>query len=317
MLVGLLQFAAATAFSPRPAQCPVGEPIVGPCTVEPFECPVGEPHVGCVLPQLSRTLTNVVPNVTIGSHTFSGNPCKNYPGYPRTRNPIHHYTNALTGSCELVDDLTDWEIPQTAIDVTKGTQGLIKPDLDPKPLHKAIGPGKGCVVNIHYHLGTEHYNADSYSENGPEFLERALGCVPANYEGMDGYDPTKDTVFCCENYDHNHLAFEDEFGREGGDRLLPEVWKKMKAAFCHGESKPKCCTGNALYSNDMFSDKPIFTEQELGPQRKNDTLTFPRVRDWEGTYAFASILSHACSFASNRVHRGLSGYFSPRCAAPQ
>ena len=57
--------------------------------------------------------------------------------------------------------------------------------------------------------------------------------------------------------------FEEEFGREGGDRLLPEVWKKMKAAFCHGESKPKCCTGNALYSNDMFSDKPIFTEQEL------------------------------------------------------
>ena len=122
MLVGLLQFAAATAFSPRPAQCPVGEPIVGPCTVEPFECPVGELHVGCVLAPLSRTLTNVVPNVTIGSHTFSGNPCKNYPGYPRTRNPIHHYTNALTGSCELVDDLTDWEIPQTAIDVTKGTQ---------------------------------------------------------------------------------------------------------------------------------------------------------------------------------------------------
>ena len=123
MLVGLLQFAAATAFSPRPAQCPVGEPIVGPCTVEPFECPVGEPHVGCVLlAKRSQTFTNVVPNVTIGSHTFSGNPCKNYPGYPRTRNPIHAYTNALTGSCELVDELTDWEIPQTAIDVTKGTQ---------------------------------------------------------------------------------------------------------------------------------------------------------------------------------------------------
>ena len=102
-----------------------------------------------------------------------------------------------------------WPRPQRLPFLTPSplsSKGLIKPDLDPKPLHKAIGPGKGCVVNIHYHLGTEHYNADSYSENGPEFLERALGCVPANYEGMDGYDPTKDTVFCCENYDRNHLA---------------------------------------------------------------------------------------------------------------
>ena len=62
MLVGLLQFAAATAFSPRPAQCPVGEPIVGPCTVEPFECPVGELHVGCTQspwgPSVGPTVAN-------------------------------------------------------------------------------------------------------------------------------------------------------------------------------------------------------------------------------------------------------------------
>ena len=96
-------------------------------------------------------------------------------------------------------------------------QGLIDPNFDPKPLSKALDPETGgCVVNLHYHLGTEHYNNATFSEDGAAFLHKVMQCERANYKDMEKdnlmlngelltYNNLSDTVFCCEMRNHNYL----------------------------------------------------------------------------------------------------------------
>jgi len=99
----------------------------------------------------------------------------------------------------------DLEVPQAGANVTKGYVGQldmkgIVPNTN--PYHKS----KMCPVNVHWHLGSEHYSVGEFDEKGngphgnvdlPEWANRARGLADA--EVQDG--------FRCHHYDETDPKF--------------------------------------------------------------------------------------------------------------
>ncbi len=54
--------------------------------------------------------------------------------------------------------------PQAGANVTKGFEGLL--DVDVVPNTKKFQDTPMCPVNVHWHLGSEHYSVGEYDENG-------------------------------------------------------------------------------------------------------------------------------------------------------
>jgi len=54
--------------------------------------------------------------------------------------------------------------PQAGANVTKGFKGLLEVDVVPNT--KKYWQSSMCPVNVHWHLGTEHYSVGEYDENG-------------------------------------------------------------------------------------------------------------------------------------------------------
>jgi len=55
-------------------------------------------------------------------------------------------------------------IPQSGANVTKGYVGGM--EVDHEPITTPYWQNQMCPVNVHWHLGTEHYSAGQYDENG-------------------------------------------------------------------------------------------------------------------------------------------------------
>jgi len=70
---------------------------------------------------------------------------------------------------------------QSPADITVGAVGTLEPNLptDPTPYDEIAGK---CAVNVHWHLGAEHYNEGTFDIPGKDFTER----VPADRRKLAG-----------------------------------------------------------------------------------------------------------------------------------
>lgn len=119
--------------------------------------------------------------------------------------------------------------PQSGANVTKGYKGLF--ETDSVPILTPYWQNSMCPVNVHWHLGTEHYSVGEYDENG----DGPNGNIPAPERRL----AEKETRagFRCNYYDKNDEKFTKEFdwkhciGMEVGETY--EVhWPHSAAGAC-------------------------------------------------------------------------------------
>jgi hypothetical protein len=150
--------------------------------------------------------------------------------------------------------------PQAGANVTKGFVGLMEVDYEPNT--KNYWQSSMCPVNVHWHLGTEHYSVGEYDEDGdgphgnlpaPDFGERALAeDVRAGYR--------------CHHYDADDAKFTTEYdwkhckGMEVGETY--EVhWPHSAAGAC-GEVDQY----QTPFYDGVFCKLDAETFSTLGPQ---------------------------------------------------
>jgi len=100
-------------------------------------------------------------------------------------------------------DCVHTEGPQAGSNVTKGFQGEMEVDF--VPLKKSYWQNAMCPVNVHWHLGTEHYSKGEYDEDGD-----------GKYGNIDApeFRRLKEDVrpgFRCHHYDKDDKKFNEEY----------------------------------------------------------------------------------------------------------
>lgn len=90
--------------------------------------------------------------------------------------------------------------PQAGANVTKGFKGLLETDVTPNT--KNYWQSSMCPVNVHWHLGTEHYSVGEYDENG----SGPNGNINVPYRRDLSEEEVQDG-FRCHLYDPNDEAF--------------------------------------------------------------------------------------------------------------
>ena len=120
--------------------------------------------------------------------------------------------------------------PQAGANVTKGFKGLMEVDVVPNT--KEYWQSSMCPVNVHWHLGTEHYSVGEYDENG----DGPHGNIPAP-EGRKLAEGEVQDGFRCHHYDASDEKFTKEYdwkhciGMEVGETY--EVhWPHSAAGAC-------------------------------------------------------------------------------------
>ncbi|EED86737.1 predicted protein [Thalassiosira pseudonana CCMP1335] len=90
--------------------------------------------------------------------------------------------------------------PQAGANVTKGYKGGMEVDYVPNT--KPYFQSSMCPVNVHWHLGTEHYSAGEYDEfgTGPNSVNNNL---PQNQQVRPGYR--------CRHFDKSQPMFTNEY----------------------------------------------------------------------------------------------------------
>ncbi|KAL7470811.1 hypothetical protein ACHAXS_011075 [Conticribra weissflogii] len=90
--------------------------------------------------------------------------------------------------------------PQAGANVTKGFKGLLETDVIPNT--KSFWQSSMCPVNVHWHLGTEHYSVGEYDENG----SGPNGNINVPYRRSLSEEDVQDG-FRCHLYDPDDEAF--------------------------------------------------------------------------------------------------------------
>mmetsp|Transcript_17179 Transcript_17179/g.35951 ORF Transcript_17179/g.35951 Transcript_17179/m.35951 type:complete len:387 (-) Transcript_17179:85-1245(-) len=149
--------------------------------------------------------------------------------------------------------------PQAGANVTKGFKGLLEVDVTPNT--KNYWQSSMCPVNVHWHLGTEHYSVGEYDENG----SGPNGNVEVPYRRKLAEGEVQDG-FRCHHYDEN----DEKFTR-------PYEWKHCKGMVV-GETYEvhwphsaagACGTANQYqtpFYDGVFCNLDLETLQTLAPQ---------------------------------------------------
>jgi hypothetical protein len=97
---------------------------------------------------------------------------------------------------------------QSGADVTEGSAGLLEADLDPidsRYTETCTDLGCMCPVNVHWHLGAEHYNEGTFDLDGDAWMAA---------HGSDSHRKLAGEVEpgnFCPGYDENDLAYTTEY----------------------------------------------------------------------------------------------------------
>jgi len=94
--------------------------------------------------------------------------------------------------------------PQAGANVTKGYVGQF--EVDYSPLNKTYWSSSMCPVNVHWHLGTEHYSVGEYDENG----DGPHGNIPIPSRRL-GEEESVRAGFRCHHYDASDSKFTTEY----------------------------------------------------------------------------------------------------------
>lgn len=125
-------------------------------------------------------------------------------------------TTTTTNPCQdapLRNDLSN--IPcesakvQSGANVTVGAQGLLAPDLDPIPL--PLTDTGACAVNVHWHLGAEHYSQGQYDISPTTTGRRLAGSLQAGYKCPTTNDAMYTTEYNWQYCKDMHVGETYEF----------------------------------------------------------------------------------------------------------
>ena len=149
--------------------------------------------------------------------------------------------------------------PQAGANVTKGYVGLMEVDVVPNT--KNYWQSSMCPVNVHWHLGTEHYSVGEYDENG----NGPHGNIPAPERKLAS-DESVRAGFRCHHYDEEDPKFTTEYewkhckGMEVGETY--EIhWPHSAAGAC-GEVDQY----QTPFYDGVFCKLPLEAFMTLGPQ---------------------------------------------------
>merc|ERR1719403_257422 len=145
------------------------------------------------------------------SDKFGENICKG-------SKPIHANATAQDGYFNNIEcvDLDSEEgvrnaLEQSGANVTAGYQGEIEANATRRPILTSYLEAGLCPVNVHWHLGTEHYSLGEYDENG-------TGPNPNSTIEDDPYgEPDSRRLaearlgFRCHKFDENDAKFTTEY----------------------------------------------------------------------------------------------------------
>lgn len=148
--------------------------------------------------------------------------------------------------------------PQAGANVTKGYVGGMEVDYVPNT--KNYWQSSMCPVNVHWHLGTEHYSVGEYDENG----DGPHGNIPAPERKLAEEDVR--AGFRCHHYDAEDSKFTTEYewkhckGMEVGETY--EVhWPHSAVGAC-GEVDQY----QTPFYDGVFCKLDLETFMTLGPQ---------------------------------------------------
>ena len=149
--------------------------------------------------------------------------------------------------------------PQAGANVTKGFQGGM--EVDHVPNTAMFWQSSMCPVNVHWHLGTEHYSVGEYDENG----DGPHGNIPAP-EGRRLAGDDVRAGFRCHHYDAEDPRFTTEYewkhckGMEVGETY--EVhWPHSAAGACGTVNQYQ-----TPFYDGVFCNLPLEVIPSLGPQ---------------------------------------------------
>ena len=158
--------------------------------------------------------------------------------------------------------------PQAGSNVTKGYQGGL--DVSHIPIIGEYWENKMCPVNVHWHLGAEHYSAGEYDETGDGPNGNNFG--PNNVEGIQ-------SGYRCKHYDADDAIFTRKYdwkhcvGMEVGETY--EVhWPHSAAGACGTPNQYQTPFYDGVFCNIEKLDltTPDATAQQIGVQAQVYTI---------------------------------------------
>lgn len=153
--------------------------------------------------------------------------------------------------------------PQSGANVTKGYVGGMEVDIEPQL--KKYWQSSMCPVNVHWHLGTEHYSVGEYDENG----DGPHGNIPAPKQPGRNLATDGEKVragFRCHHYDESDAKFTTKY--EWKHCVGMEVGETYEVHWPHSAAGA-CGTINQYqtpFYDGVFCNLPLETFQTLGPQ---------------------------------------------------
>jgi len=154
-------------------------------------------------------------------------------------------------------------LEQAGANVTAGYQGEMDVG-DREPINTSYLEAGLCPVNVHWHLGTEHYSLGEYDEDG-------VGPTPANpYDVRLGFQ--------CHKYDKNDAKFTTEYKwQHCKDMHVGETyevhWPNSAAGACGTPHQYQSPFYDGVFCRDnIISLDPLNTYTKIGVQAQVYTI---------------------------------------------
>jgi len=167
---------------------------------------------------------------------------------------------------QCVTDAINKVLPQAGANVTKGYKGDMEVDVE--PVKTPYWQNSMCPVNVHWHLGAEHYSLGEYDETGtgPKFTTAGLDRKLAVVDVRGGFQ--------CKFYDENDIKFNKPYvwehciGMEVGETY--EVhWPHSAAGACGTVDQYQTPFYDGVFCN---IDKIVSTHGSIGVQAQVFTI---------------------------------------------
>ena len=182
--------------------------------------------------------------------------------------------------------------PQSGANVTKGYQGLL--ETNSQPLTIPYWKNSMCPVNVHWHLGTEHYSVGEYDENG----SGPNGSTDLRRNLAGGDKPVR-AGFRCHHYDDTDSRFTTEYewkhciGMEVGETY--EVhWPHSAAGACGTVNQYQTpfydgvfCTDGVLNPTEVDLPGQVGVQGQIFTIINDESYFYPdMIRSWivDGEY---------------------------------
>lgn len=127
------------------------------------------------------------------------NPCQGMKTHPDAVGLVDNIQCVIDGVMNPSFPLSSGE--QSGVNVTAGYQGLL--EVEAVPITEPYSFAGLCPVNVHWHVGTEHYSVGEYDENGSGPGDAGDGHRNLAGEATPG--------FKCHYYDDTNPMFTEEY----------------------------------------------------------------------------------------------------------